>query len=221
MLAPDKDPRRPGTLWLRNLDWPTPDDVSPRIPTIFTRVGPEAAQQLGRLMGDQDPDRALRRFTPNRRCYAAWVEGALAACGWLSFEAEEIGELNIQIRPGPGEAYIWDCVTAPVFRRLRLYSALLAHISAELRGEGLCRVWIAAELNNLPSQRGILRAGFQPVADLVVARVIAMRMLWVRAHPGAPEQWVTDARRAVLGDRDRAWLAALPHRNPASNRHDL
>ena len=72
----------------------------------------------------------------------------------------------------PGEAYIWDCATLPAYRRLRLYTALLVHIVEQLYAEGLCRVWIGADAENRASQSGMALAGFQPVADLVVTRVI-------------------------------------------------
>ncbi len=110
----------------------------------------------------------------------------------------------------PGEAYIWDCGTAPTYRRQRLYAALLVHIADQLRAEGLCRVWIGADEDNVASQQGMVLAGFRPVADLVVARVLAMRLFWVRGRAGVPEMAVSDARRALLGDRDQAWVAALP-----------
>ncbi|HEY4721317.1 MAG TPA: GNAT family N-acetyltransferase, partial [Anaerolineae bacterium] len=131
------------------------------------------------------------------------------AYGWVSFNEEEIGELRLRIHLLPGEAYIWDCATAPAYRRLRLYTGLLLHIAEQLRAEGLCRVWIGADGDNMASQQGMALADFRPVADLVVTRVLAMRMAWVRGRPGVPESVVADARRALLGDRDRVWLTAL------------
>jgi hypothetical protein len=127
----------------------------------------------------------------------------------LSFEEEYIGELNLRLRLLSGEAYIWDCVTMPAFRQQRLYSGLLGYIVAELGAENLCRVWIGADLENLPSQRGIARAGFRPVADMVVARVLAMRLVWVQGRPGVPESLIAEARRAFLDNRDKVWLSAL------------
>ena len=209
MLIPESDPRRPGTIWVLNLDWPTPDGLTPHLPATLMRAGPEAAQPLAGLMGLDNPAAVLQRFASGRRCYAAWVEGTLAAYGWVSFGEEEIGEMRLRIRLAPGEAYIWDCATAPAYRRRHLYTALLGHIAGELRADVLCRAWIGVDSDNLASQKGIALAGFRPVADLIVARALAVRLVWVRGRPGIPEHVVTDARRALLGDRDRAWLAAL------------
>jgi GNAT superfamily N-acetyltransferase len=209
MVPPESDPRRPGTFWVFNLDWPAPAGLAPLVPAAFERLGLESAGPLSRAMGHAAPEAVRARFAAGRRCYAALVREELAAYGWVSFDEEEIGEMRLRLRLAPGEAYIWDCATAPPFRRRRLYTALLAHITRELRAEGLCRVWIGADQDNVASQRGMARAGFKPVADIVVARALAMRLVWVRGRPGVPEPLVSDARRVLLGDRDLAWRAAL------------
>jgi GNAT superfamily N-acetyltransferase len=186
-----------------NLDWPTPHGIASLIPAIFVRVGPEATQALDHAMSLDDPSEVRHRFASGRRCYGAVVENNLAAYGWVTFDEEQIGEMGLRIRLVPGEAYIWDCATAPPYRRLGLYTALLTHIVSELRGEGLCRVWIGADGDNMASQKGIARAGFRPVADLLAARAVATRPFWVRGRPGVPKQVVADARLALIGDRSR------------------
>jgi hypothetical protein len=160
-------------------------------------------------MGNGAAAEVYGRFETGRRCFTAWVEGQLAAYGWVSFDEEYIGELSLRLRLLPGEAYIWDCVTLPAFRQKHLFSALLVYMLGELRAGPLCRVWIGANLDNAASQRGIARAGFRRVADLVVARVLTLRLVWVQGRPGVPENLVAEARRAFLGNREGVWLAAL------------
>jgi len=137
------------------------------------------------------------------------VDGQITAYGWVSFEEEDIGELNLRIKLLPGEAYVWDCVTLPAFRKKLLYSALLTYILSELRAQNLNRVWIGADFDNVPSQKGIARAGLRHVADLVIERVLAMRQVWVTGLPDVPESIVAEARRAFLNDRDKVWLNAV------------
>ena len=207
MVSAENDPRRAGTIWTLNLDERTPA-ITPRIPAAFCRVGPDLMPALASMVGDDACAEIPKRFESGRRCYTAWVGDRLASYGWVSFDEEYIGELNLRIKLLPGEAYIWDCATIPELRRNRLYSALLDYIIGELQAEGFCRVWIGADLDNKPSQQGIARAGFHYVADLVVARVLAMRQVWVQGQPGVPEHIVAEARRAFLNDRDRIWLTA-------------
>jgi ribosomal protein S18 acetylase RimI-like enzyme len=208
MASADNDPRRSGTIWMTNLDEPRPV-ITPLVPAAFCRVGPEAVPALVTAAGRDISDELMKRFEKGRRCYAAWVDGKIAAYGWVSPNEEYIGELSLRVKLVPGEAYIWDCATVPAFRHRHVYSALLVYIVGELRAEGLCRVWIGADLDNEASQHGIANAGFRHVADLGISRVLAMRMVWVEGRPGVPDHILAEARRAFLEDRDKVWLKAL------------
>ena len=183
-----------------NLDEETPA-IHPHVEAGFGRLTPDYVTALSAIRGSDTSAEFLRRFEAGRHCYGAWVQSELAAFGWVSHEEEGIGELNLRIRLLPGEIYIWDCETAPRFRGKRLYSALLAYILDDLRSQLLCRAWIGADLDNLASQRGIARAGFHHVADLVIERVLPMRQVWVVGLAGVPDSIVVEARRAFLNDR--------------------
>ncbi len=214
MVSAENDPRRAGTIWVLDLDEPIPA-VIPRLKADFCQAGPDDVPALSAVSQRDASAEFQARFEAGRRCYTAWVGDQLAAYGWASFDDEKIGELNLRIRLLDGEAYIWDCVTAPRFRANHLYSALLAYIVKELRDQGWRRAWIGADLDNVASQKGIARAGYHHIADLVVARVLALRQVWVQGQPGVPEYLVDEARRAFLGDRDEAW-----HKVPSAARHD-
>ena len=208
MVSAEHDPRRAGTIWMLNLDESLPV-IAPLIPATFRRVEPESTSALGRTMGLDASTEILKRFEHGRRCYAAYVQDEIAAYGWVSLDEEFIGELKLRLKLLDGEAYIWDCATLPPFRRQRLYSALLVHILRELQAEGSCRVWIGADQENIASQRGIARAGFHHIADLVVDRVLTLRQVWVQGGADVPDHLVAEARRAFLNDRDKVWLNAV------------
>jgi ribosomal protein S18 acetylase RimI-like enzyme len=208
MVSADNDPRRAGTIWALDLG----ERISPltaRIPAAFQRLGFGSLPALSANLGGEAAEEFGRRIAAGKRIYAAWVAGELAVYGWVSFGEEFVGELNLRLHLLPGEAYIWDCVTLPAFRRNGLYSALLSYIAAQLRQEGLRRVWIGTDQDNLPSQRGIARAGFRHVADLLIERVLAMRLAWVQGRPGVPMPLVAEARRVFLDNRDQVWLEAI------------
>jgi len=197
-----------GILWMLKLDRFPPTAPEPLITATFMRVGPEVARELAGAMGLDDAVMVLQRFATGRHCYIARVEGKLVTYGWVTFDEEGIGEIGLRIRLKAGEAYIWDCATLPVYRGLRLYPALLVHMLGELHAAGLRRVWIGTDADNLPSQSGVARVGFLPVADVMLTHALALRRPWVRGRPGVPEQDVMDARYALLGDSAR--LAVLP-----------
>jgi len=205
MVSAKDDPRRAGTIWMLDLDQRMPV-VKPQLDASFGRVSTESIPELAVAVGNDSSAEILQRFESGRRCYAAQVDNQFVAYGWVSFKEEFVGELNLRIRLLSGEAYIWDCATLPDFRQKHLYSALLAYIVGELRAEKFRRIWIGADLANSISQRGITRAGFIHVADLLVARVLALRQVWVQGLPEIPENLVAEARRAFLNNRDQVWL---------------
>jgi hypothetical protein len=210
MVSADHDPRRAGTIWSMSLAGAIPA-LTPLVPAVFCRVEVQSTLELAEAMGPNALPEVQKRFEGGRRCYAMRVNGAIAAYGWVSFGEEFVGELSLRLRLLPSEAYIWDCATLPAFRRNHLYSVLLSYIVRELQKESLTRVWIGADLDNVPSQLGIARAGFTYVADLVVERVLTLRQVWVQGRPNVPENLIAEARRVFLNDREQIWRS-----NPTS-----
>lgn len=197
MTASTGEPgRRVGTIWMLNLDEPSPA-VAPRLPVIFRQAegGLDAAWVGG--IGEGMAAEWQKRLAAGRQCYTAWGGDQLAAYGWVSVEEEHVGELNLRLRLLPGEGYIWDCATLPLFRGHHLYSALLAYIIERLRSRAFWRLWIGADLENIASQRGMARAGFHHVADLLVGGT--SRQVWVEGLGGVSGDSVAAARRVFLG----------------------
>ena len=208
-VSAENDPRKAGTIWMLNLDEPVVV-VQPNVQAEFCRVDLESVQALVPVIDSKAlAESATKRLRSGRHCYAALVDDQLAAYGWVSFEHEDIGELNLRVKLLAGEAYIWDCVTLPAYREKHLYSALLTYILGELRSQGLCRAWIGADLDNIASQKGMARAGFHHVADLVIEPDLGMRQVWVTGQPGIPEPIVAEARRVFINDRDQVWRGAV------------
>ncbi len=206
------DPRHAGTIWALNLHTERPR-IAPRLPARFDRLEPDSAWGLAAAMGPDSIAEIVRRFQAGVHCYGAWVGSELAAYAWVSFREEYVGEFKVWVRLVPGEAYIWDCFTLPAYRRQGLYSALLAYVLGQLEEDNECRVWIGADLDNLASQRGIARAGFRPIADIALARALAVRLVWVQGRPGVPDAVVAEARRVFLDNRDSVWLRAVQSLN--------
>jgi ribosomal protein S18 acetylase RimI-like enzyme len=207
--ASESGPQHVGTLWLLDLSEKSQPSPIPGVEVHFQRINSEAAPPLAQAMGLDNSEEALKRFDAGKHCYAGIVDGVIATYGWVTFDKELIGELRLHIQLSLGEAYIWDCATLPKFRGLRLYPSLLWYIIENLRSQGLRRIWIGADSDNLPSQVGMRLCGFHPIADFVFDYAPAIHSYWIRGHPGASEQLVEDARYALLGKRHKAWFAAL------------
>ena len=209
MVSAENDPRRHGTIWVLHVDQEMAA-VAPRLRAEFSRLTLDLAPALASSTNSLSLTEITKRIEAGRQCHVARVDGQIAAYGWLSFVEEDIGELNLRIKLLAGEAYIWDCETLPAFREKLLYSALLIHILGELHAQKICRAWIGADLENVASQKGIARAGFHHVADLIIERVLAMRQVWVIGLPDVPDPIVAEARRVFLNDRDKVWQSTAP-----------
>lgn len=196
-----------GVLWAMDLTGEMTSPVSPRITITFGELHDGSIESLAKAMNLSDPKPIRQRLRSGRRCFAGWVEDQIAAYGWVSERAECIGELEREIQIQVDEAYIWDCVTLPTYRRQRLYSALLSHIVAELRSEGVRRVWIGSSQANQLSIRGFINAGFQPAIALTYVRFFNLSCAWLAGYPTASDQLVAAARQALATDYWLAWGA--------------
>ena len=113
-------------------------------------------------------DRAIEhiaaRFQEGHRAYVAYMNSEPAAFGWVATRTATIGELDARFTIAPTERYLWNFVTLPAYRGRGIYPRLLAYIlDAE---EWTERFWIAYAPENHASAAGIMKAGFEPVAEL-------------------------------------------------------
>ncbi len=141
-------------------------------------------------------DLVATRIARGCHCFGAWLGDELAGYGWLSTKTEWIGELELEITPGRGGGYIWNCFTLPPQRRRGVLSALLEGITARARTEGLTRLWIGSVA--IPAEKAFGRSGFKPA--LVFSSVGIAGFHWIRVGPApdADPSLVGDARM-VLG----------------------
>src|SRR5215213_9020354 len=101
MVSAENDPRPVGTIWTLNLDEPVPG-VTPLVPVTFRRAGPDLLPTLVLAMEGLSSEELLKRPGNGRRCYTDWAVNRIAVYGWVSFEEEDIGELNLCVML-PGE----------------------------------------------------------------------------------------------------------------------
>jgi GNAT superfamily N-acetyltransferase len=139
------------------------------------------AHDAGLLIGVMGVEGALvsPRLARGCRCFTASSGEDIVGYGWLSQGPEWIGELELEIRPAAGEAYVWNCVTLTPHRRKGVFRTLLAGILERARRDGLIRLWIGS-VGDLGA-RAVAEAGFEPVLHFEVLAMPALRRLRVRA----------------------------------------
>lgn len=194
-----------GVLWTVGLGRPVARSVSALVPARFDQVLRDDVPELIACACRMDPigpDALLRRLDAGRQCFAAWVDGSLAAYGWLTRGPEWVGEFERELSLGQDEAYIWDCATTPEHRRQHLFGALLSYMAVRLRVQGVRRLWIISLNAPRPLLNGVAAASFQPVLYMTYLRLYNRRALLTDALPGASRQDVADARRALRPGSD-------------------
>ena len=160
----------------------------------FVEIKADRLRAIAEAMGG-DGDRAAARFARGCRCFAIEQPGGqIAAYGWLSTGREWIGELGLEIAPGPGEGYVWNCFTLEDHRRQGHYRRLLEGFVGlpDLR-----RLWIGSIDD--PAEKADADAGFAPVLHFEVRSGLGMRVLRARPAPGADRDLVSAALDRLRG----------------------
>ncbi len=137
-------------------------------------------------------ERVGSRLSRGSRCFAAWAGSDVVGYAWVSTGPEWIGELELEIRPAPGEAYVWNCLVLRPHRRKGIYRSLLQQVVAQAGTEGLRRLWIASIVGH-PAEKADSDAGFVPVLRLNARRGLGLRLLLIQPADGAHPALVHDA----------------------------
>ena len=135
------------------------------------------------------------RLARGSRCFGAWIGHELVGYGWLSAKSEWIGEVELEIAPATGEAYIWNCVTLAPHRRKGVFRSVVASVAAKAREEGMSKLWIAS-VGDLAG-RALKDAGFERVMRFNTGSRFGMRWLSVAAVDGGDPGLFTAARQVI------------------------
>jgi hypothetical protein len=101
------------------------------------------------------------RMARGDRCHGGFIAGRLAHYSWAQTAGwHPLTEAGRRLAVRPGDLWIYHCRTAEWARGRGLYASALRTIVSEHRRQGGERRWIYTTAENVPSQKGILRAGF-------------------------------------------------------------
>jgi len=124
------------------------------------------------------PSVVRRRFARGEVCFA-WRRGSqLLSYIWVAFSPEGVEEILQIIRPRGDEIYLFDAFTAPAFRGLGLYAALLSAVLQHYHHHGIKRALIFTTRENVGSRRGIRRAGFTLFQVVRCWKVLRLCLYW-------------------------------------------
>ena len=103
----------------------------------------------------------MDRFENGDHCFLILDGTKIAHTSWLTFRDIFITENNKLFKIKPNEACIYDVSTEVEYRSLGLYTNMLNRIIIYCKFSGVKKCYIYSEANNVPSIKGIIKAGFE------------------------------------------------------------
>lgn len=98
--------------------------------------------------------------------FFGWVDGArIVSFGWVTYKDRFLGE--VRCKDVMGRVFLYNFHTSNDYRGRGLYPALLIMMRQVLGREAATEIIIDVNSNNLSSLKGINKAGFTPIAELV------------------------------------------------------
>ena len=106
---------------------------------------------------------------------------------WIAFGEEWIGEIEMKVKPGPQEAYLYDAFTLPQYRRRNFFSTLLSNSLEYLESRGYSRALIFALSSNRPSIKAIEKSGFKCFQSVLFFKLFGRRLHFPSRRAGGEE----------------------------------
>lgn len=136
----------------------------PRLPLVRSPLELPALVQLRYFKAVAFPEGIQARLNSGAVCHGFFLDQELLNIGWTTNGCLELeGGLSI---PGENCIGVFDCFTLPAHRSKGVYTDTLISFARFIRDQGAAAALIAVDPGNLPSIRGIERAGFQPLFRL-------------------------------------------------------
>jgi ribosomal protein S18 acetylase RimI-like enzyme len=155
---------------------------------MFVRSLPGLAKHADQIDAAYHPGYTARwrpAFDRGEELVLAFRGGRVAGFGWVQTGTREGIPCHYRVIT-TGEARILRVGVLPAFRRQGVNTAFYVLLLKELFSRGARRVYIDSSRNNLPSLRAQLRAGFRPIATILVRGSLlgggVMRRQDVRSH---------------------------------------
>jgi GNAT superfamily N-acetyltransferase len=126
------------------------------------------------------PDRLAAELDTGDACYGALVDGQLAAYTFIA-EGPAVVQGDVVVSFDAGWALSRWTYTLPRFRGRGLHAAIHARALADERGQGRRGLLAMVASFNWESRHALARAGFRPVATMVVARWGGRDVTWCSA----------------------------------------
>ncbi len=124
------------------------------------------------------PEMVKKRLDKGATCHGFFLDNDLAHIAWTTRAYLEL-EAGLDI-PDPRCVGIFDCFTPPAHRGKGIYPTVLTRLLSDDSPERAESYLIAVDPGNLPSIKGIERAGFTPLYELKRTRRLGRNLIQKR-----------------------------------------
>jgi hypothetical protein len=183
-------------------------------PDQLVRVDSTAGVEVRKLSDDdiatiampswlrREQEDRIRRLDFNG-AYGAFCDGRLAHISWLIPALREQPR-TLSLRPN--EAEISACITLPEFRGRNLYPITIAHIARDVK-QDIRTIYMKTTVDNIGSQRGLLKAGLQPcrwVLEYEMPRWLGRREVTIRGFRWQRKRLISNHENPKSCETNRA-----------------
>lgn len=163
--------------------WWRGDPLPDLLPLPAFYVHPATDPLLIASVASQDPQTLVTRFQRGDRCYLAFMNDVPVAYGWVATQKGGVANLRWSFALPSGNCYLYNFHTLLPWRGRGIYPHLLQTIIRQ--EQAFDRFWIGYLPENEASGRGISKAGFQVVSDLVVTQGSVSGLMLFETHERA------------------------------------
>jgi len=103
-------------------------------------------------------------------------DGRILGYMWASLNTVYLTEVEDEITMGANEAWLYDAYVFPEYRNRKVIQKTLAEGLGYLKGIGVRRVRLDVEKGNIPSRRGVERAGFRKEGEGTYIKIFGRRL---------------------------------------------
>ena len=114
----------------------------------------------------------VHRFDGVKDFFTAVDNKKIRHISWIYYQDDP----NRFIRLGSKDAEIKYCLTLPEHRGKGIYPAVLREVIGYLKEKGFMRVFITVQEDNIPSIRGIEKAGFKCVGRVRLLKIMGVQV---------------------------------------------
>ena len=130
-------------------------------PGLMVSILKPGSLQAVESVGGTTLGEAQRRIARGDVCYCGVLAGVLVHCSWVQKSGSHpVTSAGLVENILPGEFWIYNCSTVEWARGRNIYPCTLGMIVADFVRQGFRTARIYTTVENVASQKGIVRAGF-------------------------------------------------------------